>query len=475
MRLPGRMPLTLQELCTIWGPGFAKRPASILAGAAPVLPLRLPVSLEGLRLGTAYCAGRRAQVLLPLDGRSPHMLVLGETGAGKTTYCESLVLGLVAHMHGVVYIDPKGAHARRLALILRSRGYEEKLRIIDPARADPPFGLDPIKLARSSPNPALMVEHLTAIIGHLTGNTGPGPRQEALTRCACTILVQIPGSGLAQLPVLLLDADWRRAHLPLANDEEARAFLELQLDRQSRSEAFAAALPVVNALSPILTNPFFRRLITAEPQLDLYGLLGKGEHLIVNAGEGLIGPSGSGLLTGVIASLVQLTAAGRLSHSTAGTRDHFLAIDEAHRLPAPVVIKLLAEGREARLKLLLATQSLHGVPSEVRSALDANAAAWCVFRVGLEDARLVADKFGRPVTAEDLMRQENYRATMRVALPGWMPPPFTLWTDPPLDLPPGDPVEEDAPQAYDLTRATATTSAPLVVGNGRRRPDVDED
>src|SRR5207253_7949989 len=113
-----------------------------------------------------------------------------------------------AHMHGVVYIDPKGAHARRLALILRSRGYEEKLRIIDPARADPPFGLDPIKLARSSPNPALMVEHLTAIIGHLTGNTGPGPRQEALTRCACTILVQIPGSGLAQLPVLLLDADW---------------------------------------------------------------------------------------------------------------------------------------------------------------------------------------------------------------------------------------------------------------------------
>ena len=101
-----------------------------------------------------------------------------------------------------------------------------------------------------------------------------------------------------------------------------------------------------------------------------------------------------------------------------------------------------------------------------------------VFRVGLEDARLAAEKFGRTVSSEDLMGQESYRATVRVALPGWMPPPFTLWTDPPLEVPSATYAEDDsdkAPVAERQVGLPVEEPEPVITRAGRRRPDVDEE
>jgi hypothetical protein len=317
-----------------------------------------------------------------------------------------------------------------------------------------------------------MTEFLTSIIGHLAGGSGPGPRQAAITRCALSVLLEIPNTGFRHLVPLLIDPEWRQVHLPLAHDEEAKAFLSLQLDAQSRSEAFATALPVVNAISPIITNPYFQRLLDAEPQLDLSHILRNDECVVVNASEAQIGGA-SGLLTGVMTALIQQTAAARLADPPSIKRDYFYAVDEAHRA-GDILVKALGESREAGLKLILATQMLHAFSPEVRSALDANA-SWAVLRTGLEDARLVAEKFGYPVTADDIMRQENYRATVRIAMPGWMPPPFTLWTDPPLEAPPEAELPAEPVESFVGLKPVETIVVPArAMGNGRRRPDVDE-
>jgi hypothetical protein len=472
-RAPGTIPLSLWELPVIWGFGSQKRPPGVLSAASRVLPLRTqPPASSGLRLGIVRTSEGYVPLLLPLGPGTPHLSIVGVTGGGKTVAATAIARRLAELGYGVTFIQPKSTtQGRDLARQLSALGRE--VTTLDPALPDNSAGVDLIKIARDAANPDLWVEYMTTILGHLAGGAGPGPRQVAMTRSGNKLLTELSDTGLLNLLDLFMNSSWRRERLPLTQDREARAFIELQLDRQSPSEAMSAALPVVNTISPVLTNPFLRRLLRAEPQFDPGRHLLNEDVLIVNAAEGLIGSAASDLLTAMTVSIIHLTAAAMPERRP---RDHFLIIDEAHRLPADVMVRVLSESREHQLKLCLITQSFSSLPSEVRFALDANAGGLIAFRLGLEDARLVAEKMGHPVTAEDLMRQPNFRAICRFAMPGWMSEPFTLIADPPLKLPDEADFNQQRAQREPTTATVSAVqpvlTAPLVT---RRLPDIDED
>jgi hypothetical protein len=472
-RSPGNVPLSAVEVAGLWGPGTGRRPARAVASGPPTL--RIETTLPpGVRLGTAR--GRRGpvEVSLPLNGTMPHVLVVGTTGYGKTTLAENMFVQCVRAGRGAVFIDPKGGSFSRLcALIPEAR--RRDVQIIDPGGRSS-CGFDPIRYARASPHANLFVEHMTATVMHLARDAATGPRQEALTRSCTKVLVEIPETGLEEMLSLLTDADWRRPRLPAVRDVESRRFLEMQLDRQSPAAAQSAAMPVVNAIAPIISNPFMRNLLEAEPQLDVQRLLDEEGILLVNAAEGMLGPQTSKLLTALIPSVLHLAAAGRRGRAAA-KRDIVLFIDEFHRLPAAVIAHMLSESRAFGIKLILVTQYLNQVPPDVRSALHGNVGGWLVFRVGSEDAHVLAERLGDGVTPGDLMALDFYRATAKISLPGCMPPAFTLWTDPPLAAPAAALCELDEPLPA-IAQVAAATGIPVTAStNGSRRalPDVDED
>jgi len=474
LRASGNVPLSAPEIAALWGPGSGARPAHVVLGGPPTLFLERRPLIDGVRIGRARSRRGEVEVRLPVDGSAPHTLVIGETGTGKSNFLEHLLDGIANRGMGGVAIDPKGGLFERLVQIARANGRHD-LQVIDLAAGGCSRGLEPVRWARSSTNRALLVEHVTATILGLSGSAQKGPRMEGMTRSSIDVLSQTPDKGLMDIPRLLLDRSWRRGIFSGLPDSPARQFLESQLDRTSPSEAQTAGLPVVNVLAPLLSNPYVREMFDAEPQVDLQQLLDTNGLLLVNAAEGKIGPPASRLLCALLPSVLYLTAAGRAPRADSGRGDFWILLDEFQRVPDVVISHLLSESRAFNIKLCLATQYLGQVPIEVRAALQGNVGAWVVFRVGGEDSRIVAERFGDRVDPCDLMAQQNFRATIKIAGPGALSSPFTLWTDPPLPFGPEPQINRIMPQPGGLANVDSAATVAALHRSRRTRPDVDED
>ena len=108
----------------------------------------------------------------------------------------------------------------------------------------------------------------------------------------------------------------------------------------------------------------------------------------------------------------------------------FAHIDEFQTFSSDAFASLLSEARKFALHFALANQFTAQVSSAVRAAVIGNAGTLIVFRVGSEDAALLAPEFAvgtldaglmlssenRPVVAGDLASQEPFAAWLRRGL-----------------------------------------------------------
>jgi hypothetical protein len=108
-------------------------------------------------------------------------------------------------------------------------------------------------------------------------------------------------------------------------------------------------------------------------------------------------------------------------------RPTFLYLDEFHKFThLPISLAdMLAQARSFGLALVLAHQNLGQITlPEVRDAVMSNARSKVVFQNDA-DARVLADMFGKPVTAEDIKHLGNHDVIMRLAHGGAVNEPVT--------------------------------------------------
>src|SRR5207253_4378369 len=129
-----------------------------------------------------------------------------------------------------------------------------------------------------------------------------------------------------------------------------------------------------------------------------------------------------------------------------------LYLDEFQSLITPSTAILLSEARKYRLCLCLSHQLTRQLDPATYHAVIGNCGTLLSFRVGLEDAELLAPAFSKhpgQLTPADLCNLPNYTAYVRLLLPDGHPSrPFSLRTLPP----PFTPSDEDR---ADVVRRTS--------------------
>src|SRR3954453_9594222 len=88
-------------------------------------------------------------------------------------------------------------------------------------------------------------------------------------------------------------------------------------------------------------------------------------------------------------------------------RPYFLYLDEFHNFTTLMLATMMSELRKYRLGLVLAHQYMHQLEPEIRHAVLGNAGTLISFRVGPEDATLLADEFQPTFEVLDLLRLPN--------------------------------------------------------------------
>ena len=218
---------------------------------------------------------------------------------------------------------------------------------------------------------------------------------------------------LLGLTKLLTDDSYRAHLLRRCSDPIIRAFWDTEFalyDDRFRKEAIA---PIQNKVGQLLANPALRNILGQQKStLNAERIMNKGQRLIVNLSKGTLGEAPSHLLGALLVSGFYEAAQRRATIPENERVPFTIYVDEFQNFATESFADILSEARKFKLSLVLAHQFLGQLPDLLRQAVFGNVGVMTAFRVGAEDAPLIATELGlgNPTALTDL---PNFRAWTR--------------------------------------------------------------
>jgi len=380
-------------------------------------------------------------VLVDPDDRMRHAFILGQTGTGKSTLMESMIVQDILAGRGLAVIDPHGDMIDAVsARIPRERA--EDVIIFDFLDRERPVAFNILQW-KDIAERDLIVDDLYRTLDHiydmkLTG----GPMFEQHFRNFMKLLMgDRKRDGFT--PTILefirsyTDQKFRRWLLKAVDDQQVRDFV-------AEAEEVSGDAAMKN-ISPYITSKFGRfvndttlkRIVGQEKSsLDFDDIMNSGKILLVKLGKGRFGGEVSALLANMLVARFQHAAMKRGEMAKADRRDFFLYVDECHCLPQENFSELLAEARKYRLGLVLATQycsQLGNVAGhrgdDLLAAIFGNVGSLITFRTGAQDAEHLQRGFMPTFNQLDIMSLPNFHGYARMNLKGQSTLPFSFRTE----------------------------------------------
>ena len=469
---PWRWPLTLcaPELVCLMGWPLGEGTLPGVAGLHPkVLPPPAGMRDSERAFAISSAAGQTVKLGVSAKDSLQHTVLLGPTGAGKSTAMLNIICADIAAGRGVLLIDPKSdLTCDVLARIPESR--RKDVVVIDPADQCP-VGLNPLVGRRQ--NPSLVADSVLAVFKELFASSW-GPRTQDILNSALLTLAQYPKSSLVWLPTLLTDAHFRRKLTSGITDQVGLGPFWAAYEAMSEGQRAQAIAPVMNKLRQFLLRPALRSVLgQTEPLFEMNDLFEKRRIVLVSLNKGLIGSEGARLLGSlVVAQLWPLILARA---ALPPERRHLVSvfIDEVQdylTLPTDLA-DALSQARGLGVGFTLAHQYRNQLPPTLRAGVDANARNKIVFGLNAGDAHDMA-AMAPNLDAKDFMLLPRYGIYAQLMTDGhssgWISGQ-TMPASPAISNPaelkaasaqafgrPADQVEAEMLEAIGLTSTTAT-------------------
>lgn len=397
-------------------------------------PSALLVPVEGRHqtstrvLGAGLHPSRRDQaVTLPTESALHHLHVVGPTGSGKSTLLARLLHADVAAGRSVFVLEPRGDLVEAVLAGVPAERRKDVV-VIEPGASSEVVGFNP--LAGSREDAERRADHLLHLFRELYG-TSLGPRSADVLMHALVALNRSDQSTLADLPVLLTNAAFRRRMLAEVNDALVLAPFFAWYDGLSEAERQQVISPVLNKTRAFLSRTAIRRLLgQASPRFALDELFQRPRIVLVNLNTGVIGNETSQMIGALLVTQLW-QAMQRRAVVPAHQRHAVMAvIDEVQQyLRLPVDLgDMFAQARGLGVGLTVAHQHMGQLPPKMRAGIIANARNRVVFRPSTEDASILATVLGGGLVANDLSLLGAHEAYVEVLVNRRVSDPFLIRT-----------------------------------------------
>jgi hypothetical protein len=355
--------------------------------------------------------------------RRAHMY-LGRTGMGKSTLLETLIASDVRAGNGLALLDPHGD----LAASVKARIPETRLGdVIDFDPAEHAIGYNPLFV----PDPARRYLTVSGIISAFRKVWSEfwGPRMEHILRFALLTLVEFPGSTLLDLPRLLTDQAFRRHVVGRLTDERTKTFWASEFDRYSSPFRNEASAPILNKIGALVASPVALAVLgDRQATLDPRAVMDEGKILIANLSKGKLGEDTTTLLGSLLVAGFEQAALARADTAENERVDFYLYMDEVQNFATLSLAGMLQESRKYHLALVMANQYLEQLDERVQQAILGNVGTLITFRVGVRDAKILADEFFPEFSVEDLVSLPKYHIYLRLMIDGVVSRGFSATT-----------------------------------------------
>lgn len=358
-------------------------------------------------IGTAL-AGR--ELWLSAAERRQHTAILGASGSGKSTLLEYLTAQDAARGDGLLVLDVSGALAEAVLTHIPANR-NNHVCLLNIGDVDFPVGLNLVEDTHTDAR-AVVADAVVAAMRSIWHESW-GPRLETILRHSVTALIETPNASLVLLPRLLTDATFRKRIVSRVSDPFTRNFFTQQFDAWRDAFRDEAIVSVLNKVESFLAFPHVRNILgQGRSTLHLEKALKNSRIVVVNLSKTQIGETAARLMGAlVLANIVSKLSLGQ-------GRDFHLLIDEAHNFGGTQAIAvLLQEARKFSVSCTVVTQHLAALSEATRAALLGNAHTLCCYRLGPEDAALLAPAFDRAQQAFNpyaLQHLERGEAIVRI-------------------------------------------------------------
>ena len=318
---------------------------------------------------------------------------------GKSTLLKNLFVHDMRSGAGCALIDPHGDLAREcLELVPADR--RRHVLYLNPTDLEYPVSFNLLEDVAPDARPAL-VSRLVAMFRHIFGASW-GYRVERLLQNALAVLLDQGDATLIGLVRLLDDADWRAKAVARASDPLVRRYWLNEYPELDDRLGGELDQPLQNKLS-FLAAPALRNIVGQKrSSFHPRHFMDAGRILIANLSKGLLGDTHTQILGSLIVAGFEQAAMTRGDTPEHLRRDFHLMIDEFQNFTTDSFPVLLAEARKYRLALTVANQYLEQLTEQTRAALLGNAGSMIVFRIGAQDAAILARELS-PLDPAELM------------------------------------------------------------------------
>lgn len=372
-------------------------------------------------LGDAFRRTARLPFGIAQPDRLHHLYVIGQTGTGKSTLLEQMALQDVEAGRGLCLIDPHGDLAESLHhKIDKPHIY---WRVSDPSS---PYGYNPLTRVSAAHRPLIASGLIDAMRKQWADSWGA--RMEHLLRYAILALLELPQADLRDIIRIYTDREFRKTVLPHITDSQVRAFWTEELPQMNYMTSMDGVAPIANKLGAFLSHPVIRKAI-CEPEepLRFRRIMDDGQILIVNLAKGELGSDTANVMGGLIVASIMNATLSRRAMPERERRPFFLYVDEFPSFTTESFATMLAEARKYGLGLTLAHQHLSQMERPVQDAVIGNCGTILAFRVGAQDAPLLAKQLPN-IPGDALVSLPNYRGFCEVMISGNKTIPFSFET-----------------------------------------------
>ena len=369
-------------------------------GALPATPsahprvLPLPAARETQRAfatGVADQAGERLGI--SIGDALYHTVLLGPTGAGKSTALAHLALADIQAGRGVLLIDPKtDLVADILARIPEQR--RDDVVVIDPTSSRP-VGINPLARTQTTcgASPELVADTVLATFKGVFAESW-GVRVEQVLAAALVTLARTPGATLVDLPLLLTNPAYRQ-RLIAASGADPLGTGQFWAAYEALSEAQRQQWvgPVLTRLQPFLIRPHLRATLgQAAPSFDLGEVFTRRRIVLVSLNKGVLGAESARLLGSLLVGQLWPLILARAAVEPSRRHVVSVFIDEVQdylSLPGSLA-DALAQARSLGAAFHLAHQYRGQLPAALKAGIDANARNKIIFSLSAADAAELA-------------------------------------------------------------------------------------
>ncbi len=400
---------------------------------------------EGLLLGESIYRGVKTNIYLKTSDRRRHAYIIGMTGTGKSVLLSNLAIQDIRNGKGVCVIDPHGSLVESILPNIPKERIDEVI-YFNPADVERPTGLNMLEAQTIEQQDFVIQEMISIFYKLVTDPTMIGPVFEHNMRNAMLTLMadkEAPGT-IVEIPRIFTDKEFQAYKIAKVTDPMVRSFWEQEMAKTSDFHKSEMLGYLISKVSRFVENSMMRNII-GQPKsgFDFRDIMNQGKILLVNLNKGKIGEINSNLLGLILVAKLQMAALSRTDLPEEERKDFYLYIDEFQNFITDSISTILAEARKYRLNLILAHQYIgqltEGVGVEgksygekIKDAIFGNVGTMIAYRIGVEDAEIMAKQLAPTVNEYDLINIDRFNAYARLLVDNEPRKAFNIHTFPPV-------------------------------------------